>query len=297
MAIPEAQLETWSHVGAVQTSSETYATIRKALHDPRARYADKHFEVFLQGSYGNDTNIRTESDVDVVICCSNTYFHDLSALTPDQWVAQQSASSPATYGYADFKSAVFDTLSLAFGQSVSFGNNSIKIAASGSRRSADVIPAFEFRRYYRYVSEFNCDFYKGITFFRRDGTQIDNFPKHHSDNLTRKHQSSGNHLKPTIRIFKNIRSALVETGALQAGDAPSYFIEGLIYNAPTDIFKHSQFDTVLGILQWLYQTTDRTNFLCANERYFLLRDNSLLCWPTTNGDMFIGAVIDLWNNW
>jgi len=297
MAIPEAQLETWSHQGAVPTSKDTYATIRRALEDPKARYANKQFEIFLQGSYGNDTNIYAESDVDIVTCCSDTYYRDVSELPPVQSAAQQSSWSPATYEYADFKSAVFDALSAAFGKSVSLGNNSIKIAASGSRRSADVIPAFEFRRYYRYISEYDCDFHKGITFFRRDGAQIDNFPKHHSENLTRTHQSSANRLKPTIRIFKNIRSVLVERGALQAGDAPSYFIEGLIYNAPTDVFKHSKFDTVLGILQWLCQTTDRTNFLCANDRYFLLRDSSPLCWPAANCDKFIGAAIDLWNNW
>jgi hypothetical protein len=67
MAIPESQLETWSHQGSVKQSRDTYATIKRTLEASDTKYADKDFEVFLQGSYGNDTNIYAESDVDVVI--------------------------------------------------------------------------------------------------------------------------------------------------------------------------------------------------------------------------------------
>ena len=60
MAIPEAQLVRWSHQGSIQGSSATYAIVKRALEAPNS-------EVFLQGSYGNDTNIYAESDVDVII--------------------------------------------------------------------------------------------------------------------------------------------------------------------------------------------------------------------------------------
>ena len=67
MAIPETQLETWSHQGSVAQSSSTYATIKNTLEEAGTAYNDKNYKVFLQGSYGNDTNIYSESDVDVVI--------------------------------------------------------------------------------------------------------------------------------------------------------------------------------------------------------------------------------------
>ena len=67
MAIPEAQLDTWSHQGSVTQSSGTYQTMRNALIAPTAPYAGRAYDVFLQGSYGNDTNIYAESDVDTVI--------------------------------------------------------------------------------------------------------------------------------------------------------------------------------------------------------------------------------------
>lgn len=57
MAVPESQLETWSHQGSISQSSSTYATIKRAIEASDTKYADKDYEVFLQGSYGNDTNI------------------------------------------------------------------------------------------------------------------------------------------------------------------------------------------------------------------------------------------------
>jgi hypothetical protein len=67
VAVPESQLETWSHQGSVTQSSSTYQTIRNALMAPEAIYSEKYFKVFLQGSYGNETNIFAEIDVDVVV--------------------------------------------------------------------------------------------------------------------------------------------------------------------------------------------------------------------------------------
>ena len=57
MPIPESQLETWSHQGSITQSSNTYNTIKNVLEASTTPYAGKNFKVFLQGSYGNDTNI------------------------------------------------------------------------------------------------------------------------------------------------------------------------------------------------------------------------------------------------
>ena len=51
MAIPEAQLETWSKQGATRPSRDTYAGVKGVLEDPAAPFADKAPAIFLQGSY------------------------------------------------------------------------------------------------------------------------------------------------------------------------------------------------------------------------------------------------------
>jgi hypothetical protein len=129
------------------------------------------------------------------------------------------------------------------------------------------------------------------------GTLIGNFPIHHSENLTTKHQATGNRFKPIVRIFKNMRTRLVENGTIADGIAPSYYIEGLLYNVPNANFVATQAQSVYNVLYWLATTADRTQFVCANERYYLLRDNDPVCWPIANGPAFINAVVGLWDGW
>ncbi|MGK6426989.1 nucleotidyltransferase domain-containing protein [Klebsiella pneumoniae] len=83
MGIPESQLDTWSHQGSIAQSASTYSIIKNALESANTKYHGKNFKVFLQGSYGNDTNIYAESDVDVVICLDDVYYSDLTQLSPE----------------------------------------------------------------------------------------------------------------------------------------------------------------------------------------------------------------------
>lgn len=295
MAIPESQLETWSHQGSVSQSSATYQTIRRALLAEGSDYSSKSFEVFLQGSYGNDTNIYAESDVDVVICYNGAFFHDLDALSSDQKAAFGANFPDGTYPYSTFKEHVIKALDSAFGRSVKPGEKAIKIEANGSRRNADVIVAFEFRRYHRFNGVSDQNFDTGICFFRQDDTRIANYPKYHSENCTAKHQATGGNFKPLVRIFKNMRTKLVDDGVLESGVAPSYFIEGLLYNVPDEFFTGTYDDMVVKTVNWLNRA-DRSEFVCANKQYYLLRD-SPVCWKAESCERFIKAVIGLWNNW
>jgi hypothetical protein len=228
MAIPESQLDVWSHQGAITGSSTTYATVKQALEDRTTKYAAKNFVVFLQGSYGNDTNIYAESDVDVVIRLDSTYHYDDSALTPQDLAAFNAALIPPTYPYATFKADVLAALQNSFGAvSVKPGSRAIKIAPDSNRRSADVIVATEFRRYYSptglLAGLIEPQYESGICFFTSEGDRIANYPKQHSANCTAKHQATNGWFKPTVRILKNIRSELVSKGAIQPGSAPIIF--------------------------------------------------------------------------
>jgi len=278
-------------------SASTYASIRRALDATGAPYLNRNFEIFLQGSYGNDTNIFAESDVDVVIRYDGAFFNNMKELPTDQQAAFNAYFNDGTYPYTEFKTHAQAALQKAFGDSVKPSNRAIKIVAKDTRRNADVIVAFEFRRYYKFNGAGDESHDKGMAFFTSSGTRIVNYPKQHSKNLTTKHQATNNKFKSLIRIFKNMRSKLVADGLIGQGIAPSYFIEGLLYNVPNDKFFGSYGDIVLNIFHWLHQTTDRTKFVCANEHYYLLRDNDPVCWPTANGPQFINAAITLWNDW
>lgn len=296
MAIPETQLETWSHQGSVAQSSSTYVTIKNTLEEAGTAYYDKSYKVFLQGSYGNDTNIYSESDVDIVILLYSTFYKDLERLPQNQKDAYNCVFNNATYTWSQFKNDVLEHLTLKYPTSISFGAKAIKISASGNRRNADVIVATEFRRYYKFLSLNDQSYDEGICFFNSAGDRIANYPNQHSRNCTTKHQATYSWFKPMVRILKNMRGKLLADGIISAGSAPSYFIEGLLYNVPNDKFGRTYVDTFVNSINWI-NSADKSNFVCANEQYYLLRQDPLVCWDPDKGEEFIQALINLWNNW
>lgn len=296
MGIPESQLQTWSHQGAIAGSSSTYATVKQALESATTAYASRNYKVFLQGSYCNYTNIWSESDVDVVIRLDASFRSDLGSLPPAQKLIWSAAYADATYNHPEFKADVLKALQKAFPGAVTPGAKAFTIAAFGNRRKADVIPALAYRRYYKFNGIYDQSYDEGICFWDKTGTEIANYPLQHSLNLTKKHKSSGLRLKPTIRVLKNLRSRLIAEGLLLAGSAPSYYIEGLLYNVPDDKFSSSISETVVAAMNWILEA-DRTAFVTANEQYYLLREGHKTCWSTKDGEAFINAVVTCWNGW
>lgn len=297
MGIPESQLETWSHQGSVTQSATTYNTVKNALEDAGTKYAGKNYKVFLQGSYGNDTNIYAESDVDVVIRLDDVWFSDLTNLSPEDKAAYDSAFVAATYSYDEYKKDVLKALTDRFGTDAKAGDKAIAIAANGGRRKADVIAAMQFRRYWKFKSTYDEKYDEGICFFNGSGERIANYPKQHSTNLTTKHQDCNKWLKPMVRILKNLRSKLVADGSLKAGVAPSYYLEGLLYNVPSDKFGLSYHDCFVNAMNWIQREADKDKLVCANEQYYLLRDDSHTCWKKSSAEAFLSAAIGAWNNW
>src|SRR5213082_740010 len=110
MPIPLSQLNTWSHQGAVTTSSDAYASIQRALCAASAAPQVSAADVFLQGSYANTTNIYGDSDVDVVVLHKTAFHYDTSALTPDEQRLHAVTYADAPYRWADFQSDVLAAL-------------------------------------------------------------------------------------------------------------------------------------------------------------------------------------------
>ena len=296
MPIPEGQLTTWSHHGATAASKDTYAAIRRVLTDTRTPFPVSDTTVFLQGSYWNDTNVwGTDTDVDVVIRLDNVYYSDLQYLPPEDTTRYNNAFSPAAYDLPEFKDDVIRWLGQNFG-SVQPGKKAIFIPGTNSRRDADVLVCAEFRRYHSFNSHSSGLYDPGIFFTTSTAARIDNFPKQHADNCSTKHHATGGRFKPAVRIFKNIRNRLVRDGVIRDGLAPSYHIEGLLYNVPNAKFYGSYANMVEQCLSEVW-SADRTKYTSANEMYFLLWYHSNVCWNAADCDAFLSAAIDLWNDW
>src|SRR6266581_4330124 len=289
MAIPESQLETWSHQGSVSQSSTTYNAIKSALKVAGSPYANKNYEVFLQGSYGNDTNIYAESDVDIAIKLNDCWQSDLTKLSEDEKVAYKASYPDAKYTHVDFRRDVLAVLTGEYGDDLDEGDNAIAIAASGSRRKADVIVAIQFRRYYKFRTTSDQSYDEGICFYNRTGERIANYPKQHSENCTKKHQNTNEWFKPMVRVFKNLRGTLIDNRMLEKGAAPSYYLEGFLYNVPDELFNTSYGDCFCNAINWI-QKADKAakgNFVCANEQYYLLREGSPVTWREAKCEAFL----------
>ena len=89
---------------------------------------------------------------------------------------------------------------------------------------------------------------------------------------------------------------MVDEDLIRDGLAPSYFIEGMLWNVPNDLFESSFGDTFVNAVNWL-RKCDKQNLLCANERYYLLRDGIPVCWNQKDFDAFLDTIVDYWNDW
>ena len=285
MAIPETQLETWAHQGAITTAKSTADSIKNALSSYSDWADGVDFEVYLQGSYKNDTNIRGDSDVDVDVVAqlNSTFYNNLSE---DQ--KRILGLSSASYSWSNFRADVLKAIKNYYGQGqITEGNKSLKIKANNGRLPADVVVCSQYRKYK--TVNIN-DYVERMCFWtKNDDRQVINYPKVHYDNGVSKHQGSNKWYKPVVRLLKNSRGNI-------SGDAtPSYFLECMLYNVPNSKFGTSYQDTFCNVVNWLNENS-LDNFVCQNGqlKLFGLTQEQ---WDTNQAKIFIENLISLWNNW
>jgi len=299
LTISESQLDTWSHQGSTAGASAAYESIRAALISTASPVRDKDVDTHLQGSYKNDTNIRADSDVDVVVELKSTFQYDIHALPQgEETLHRQSLTSP-TYSWPDFRNDVLRALKDYFGAtSISEGNKSVKVTGDRNRVAADVIVSLQHRKYRRFRSMEDREFIEGIAFKTlRNDRWIVNFPKLHYENCVEKNseQRTNGWYKPTVRVFKNARKYLVDRNIIPSSLAPSYFLESLIYNPPDNLFGSSHQITFRNVLNWLTQS-DYSQFLCPNRQTSLFGETEEQ-WSTENAQTLVSSLVNLWNNW
>ncbi|MDN6571987.1 MAG: nucleotidyltransferase [Staphylococcus equorum] len=300
MTIPSSKLEIWSKQGATDAPKTLREKIERNLKGDKSKIQQKdQLKIFLQGSYRNSTNIHGNSDVDVVVQHDTTFSKDISNLKKYEVDIYESVYSPATYSWEEFKREVVKTLCLTFGvENVEIGNKSIKI--DGGEYEADVIPCFEHRDYLSFGSnEENRIYTTGIKFYTtKDNRPVINYPKKHYQNGSEKNTRVNGFYKPTIRIFKNFKRKLVEQGAINKEQAPSYFVENLLYNVPNEYYDNPDVsDRVYNILKWLNGNKSNYNrFNCQNAQVRLF-GNTPEQWNEKDAKKFVSSVINLWNEW
>jgi hypothetical protein len=298
MPIPQAQLDIWSHQGAITTSAAAYASVRTALLAARSPLSGRGVEIYLHGSYANDTNTYADGDVDIVVLYDKTFYKDMSALAPFARVVHEATFGPATYTWSQLREDVLSALRLHFGTaSVRPGKKTIKVRTASGRKEADVLPAVQFRRYASFVDANNLLAHWGIQFFDSAGNAIVAYPKYHIERGAGKSSPArtGGKYKPTVRVFKNLRNYLLDNHLLADGVAPSYLIECALHNVPDHLFRGSFTSTIPAILGYLLHTP-YAGFLCQNGVTTLI-GTGLTQWPENNFAQFVVTANEAWQNW
>ncbi|MEV0714886.1 nucleotidyltransferase [Asanoa sp. NPDC050611] len=293
MTIPADQIEEWARQGDSTRPAWTEAVLREALTDAR-RLKEIPYEIFLQGSYANDTNLRHESDVDLVVSMRLPFEEDIARLDPLGLDLFWERYEETTYGWEEFRADVLATLKERF--FVAESNRCLDITDLDSlvRVPADVLPAIEFRRYHSITLPFVEDYDEGVYFRTRSGHPIVNYPKIHLRNGRAKNARTRGRFKQVVRVMKNARKH--ESAGAEARKAPSYFVECLLYNVDDHCFLEPTLAASYhACLTWL-ASNDWSHVMCQNEITELFGDR-LEQWCVDECRELVAALTRQWEEW
>ena len=196
-------------------------------------------KIFVQGSYANNTNVRTKSDVDIAVIQEDVF------TTEYRGSSSSYPQADSDYGFVtspppnkSFKDEVQECLTYKFGKDVERKNKSIKIHGNTYRKDADSVPC---RRYRDYRGDYgkNPDNYVGGIIITPDhGTRIINYPEQHIANGRSKNISTHQYYKKMVRIIKKMRYLMEESNISAYSEAArnvnSFLLESLLWNVEND---------------------------------------------------------------
>lgn len=191
-----------------------------------------NIEIFTQGSYENNTNVRSESDVDICVMLKDVFHGEY----PDGKKSEDYGFTTASLSFTHYRDMVKSALRAKFGSNyVSDGNKSLKIDENTYHVKADVVPAFQLRNYYYLGSIDPSSYVEGIWFMSKTGDGVKNYPKEHISNGITKNNGTNRRYKKLVRIMKHIRNEMVDDRKIDENIITSFLVECLVWNIPNSI--------------------------------------------------------------
>lgn len=240
----------------------------------RNKNNNRRIKLFLQGSFANNTNVKTESDVDIAVILESTFLpkYRLGILK------ESYGHSDSSDSLQSFKDDVEKALKLKFGDDVERKNKSIKVHGNTYRVDADSVPAMRYRDYSNDYSNQRENYIGGIVIHPDNGGQIINYPEQHIMNGKSKNISTNHMYKKMVRIIKKMRYDMKEIGYASADKVSSFGLESLLWNIPdrvyakyTPVYRFT-FDELLNYIQ----KENISNFKEANGIKDLFPDQKTL---------------------
>lgn len=229
----------------------------------RQQFTGKKITLLVQGSYANKTNIPTESDVDVAVILESTFVpHYRTGITESYY-----GFSDGTFSVSELKDEVEKALKQYFGyQGVERHDKCIKVLGNTYRVDADIVPAYRYRDYsndYKYDTE---NYVGGIEIRPDSGGKIINFPEQHIKMGIAKNRRTNYNFKKCVRIIKNMREYMENSGYTISSKISSFGLESLLWNVDEKAYTRYSvilrytFDEVISFLK-----DDFTNYSYYKE--------------------------------
>ncbi|MEO8109365.1 MAG: nucleotidyltransferase [Ginsengibacter sp.] len=192
-------------------------------------------EIFGQGSYANDTNVRLDSDVDINVRLADTIFIEL----PDGKKQEEFGYSDSNYTFSEYKNSIYNALVKKFGQpDVVRNDKCITVKGNAYRVITDVVPTFKLIRH-----DENGVKHLGSKFISDSGIAITNYSLQHIENGKLKNAATQKRFKRLTRIYRRVRYKMAEEEYCENKNITSFLLECLVFNVPNKIFNN--YDTWL----------------------------------------------------
>ncbi len=222
------------------------------------------FTVLLQGSFGNSTCVRQDSDIDIAMICESTF----RGKYPIGKSGANYGFTTSSFSITKFKNELLNFINSYYEYNAINHNKCIDFVGNdSSRKDIDIVPSLRFRDYSK---DYYCDetnYVKGVLIKCNDGSEIINYPEQSHDNSITKNNNTNYYYKKIVRILKNIKHDMEDEGYLDAKKVSSYGLECIIYNVPNFYFSgNSMSDMVLKITEYLLNNCDNIcSFKESNE--------------------------------
>ena len=249
MNITEQQLINWSKPVSTSEDQKCQNAITQITAELKAKFGSK-ISIFLQGSYRNNTNVRLNSDVDIVMRYDDAFYPDLQRLSEAERTTYNAKRTSAGYDFDELKADTQAALKAVFTTDVERKNKCIQVNGNTYRVTADVIPCFILKRF-KTLQTIEAE---GIKFYSDDKDGIISFPNQHYTNGTAKTEQTHRLYKRMVRILKTINNRLIDNETISDKLVSSFFIECLVYNLPNGNFVSGNYtQTLRNVIVKIYE--------------------------------------------
>ena len=271
MNFTEEQLINWSKPVSTSEDQKCQNAIDRVTNALKAKFGSK-ISIFLQGSYKNNTNVRQNSDVDIVMRYDNAFYPDLQKLSEVDKGSYNALRIFSGYNFDNLKADTQAALKAVFTTDIERKNKCIQVNGNSYRITADVIPCFVLKRF-KTLQTVEAE---GIKFYSDDNHEIISFPNQHYSNGTVKAEQTFRLYKRMVRILKVVNYRLIDEGTISDKLASSFFIECLIYNVPNVNFISGNYtQTLKNVIVKIYEDMkNNAEYTEVNELLWLFSNRN-----------------------